>query len=319
MSEEVITVVSCCVGLGLLILVILLPSSFVYFEYNEIGFVKYSINNNVNTDRTYDVGRYFPGPFYKAVVFPRNYQRVNSRLAIFTEDGQEFFINVISFYRLDIDRLAEIYDQFGVSSWDSQAGVRIDSMIKSLAPLFTINEYIISRESICSDFFYGASGFTGVAADLEDIGMVIEYDKFWLEEVEIPATIMQRNLDAAVQIEVNQMEENNREVVLVETETTLLEQVIQANITQVVADGDAQVQNIDAVADAEILTLDANADASIDAALAEAEAEALNLLATTDGDGLAELFLALEVTDLGVKAKYIEYFALLDQQTVTSA
>jgi len=309
----------CCIGLGLLLTIILLPSSFVYFAYNEIGFVKYTVNNNVNTDKTYEIGRFYTGPFFKAVVFPRDHQRIDSRLAIFTDDGQEFNINMVTFFRLDITRLAELYDQFGTTSWKNQASIRIDSTIKSMAPNWKIDDYIRKRESIVSEFYYGTTEFSGVRADLESIGIILDYDKFWMAAVEIPEAIASRNLDAAIQLQVNEMEQNNRQVILVETETLRLEQVILGNITRVKAGGDAGVQTINAAADAAIVTLNAAADAAIAKELAVASAEADNLMATTDGSGLSDLFNALNITNITVKSKYIAYFSLLDQQTLLGA
>lgn len=306
----------CLIATALLLMIIMLPSSFVYFGYDEIGFIKYTVNNNVNTDKTYELGRYYTGPFFKAVVFPRNHQRINSRLAIFTDDGQEFNINLVTFYRLDINRLAEMYDNFGTTSWNNQASIRIDSTIKSMAPMYKIDDYITMRNQIVEEFFYGNDIYDGLASDLESIGMILELDKFWMAEVEVPDAIMQRNLDAAVQLQVNEMEENNREVLLVETETIRLEAIILGNITRVQAGGDAEAQNINAAADASILTLDAAADAQISKEIADANAEADNLLATTDGDGLAEIFDSLNITDINLKSKYIAYFALLDEQTL---
>jgi len=138
----------------------------------------------------------------------------------------------------------------------------------------------------------------------------------------MPATIEQRNLDAAVQLEVNTQEENEREAILVQTETDRLEQLIIANITIVNANATALVALINAEASAAVVTLDATADASIKRAGDEAVAEASNLLATTEGDGFDNFFAALNLTadtDEAIMSKYIAYFALLKQQEAANA
>jgi len=299
--------------LGLILLVSLLPASFVYFEYNEMGFVKYTITNNVDTNDAYTMGRIYTGPSHAAVVFPRDYQRVDSRLAIFPDNGQEFYINLVAFFRLNIDRLPEIYEQFGTSSVSNQASIRIDSEVKSIAPTFAIEDYILIRELITEEFFYGNNANPGLQEDLDSIGVVLDLDKFWLAEVEMPASIEQRNLDAAVQLEVNAQEENEREAILVQTETDRLEQIIIGNITRIDANAEATVQYVNAVADATIVALDAVADAQIKRVVDEATSESSNMIATVEGGGLEGLFSAINVTDKAIMYKYIEYFALLAQ------
>lgn len=301
----------------MVMLVSLLPASFVYFEYNEMGFIKYTITNRVDTESAYEMGRYYTGPSHAAVVFPRSYQRVDSRLAIFPDNGQEFYVNVVTFFRLDINRLATIYEQFGTSSVVNQADIRISSEIKSLSPLFSLEDYVLIRNDIKHTFFHGdGNDNVGVSADLLEIGLILDLDKFYLAEIELPDSILDRNLDAAVQLEINTEEENNREAILVQTETDRLEAIIIGNITRVNAEADATVQYINAVADANIVAFDAVADAEVSRVVDEAQSEADNLIAVTEGAGLNNLFAETAIAgDSAVMYKYIEYFALLNQQS----
>lgn len=305
----------CLISFGLILLIALLPASFVYFEYNEMGFVKYTITNDVDTTEAHAMGRYYTGPSHAAVVFPRPYQRVESTLAIFPDNGQEFEVTVVSFFRLDMDRLSDIYEQFGTSSVDTQATTRIESEIKSLAPNYALEDYILKRSEIKDTFYYGQDDNIGLQADLDDIGCILEHDHFWLELIVMPEEVTDRNLDAVVQLELNSQIENEQEAILVQTETDRLEQMIIANITVVNANADATVQYINAVADATILTLDASADATVARLLDEAVAESNSMLAQTDGSGFNALFAGLGITNTSAKKKYIQYFALLDKMT----
>lgn len=52
-------------GIGILLLVILLPISFSYLDYYHYGFLRRHTTGRVRLDRVYEGGRYLVGPDYQ--------------------------------------------------------------------------------------------------------------------------------------------------------------------------------------------------------------------------------------------------------------
>lgn len=306
--------VACCQWTWLVLLttasiliMVMVPLSFVYFEHDEMGFTKHRLTNDVDTDTVHYNGRVYTGLDHVAVAFPRGFQSLTSRLAVFPSNGQEFHITIVMYYRLNPAMLAKIYAEFGTSAFAKQVETRANSAIKRVAPLYTIEEYITKREVITLRFF------NSLFEDLATIGIILPWDKFYMGEVEIPSSIKSRNLDVAVQEQRNVEEENRRITVLVEKETSRQVEFYDGNITRINADAAAVIQNIDATAGAEIIRIKEVANAYVKRVIDEAKATAANKLATVDGDGLELLYTNASITTATVKTKYIDYFALLER------
>jgi regulator of protease activity HflC (stomatin/prohibitin superfamily) len=270
--------------IGTLLLLILLPLSFSYVEYDQYALKKNNIENTVEVDGSvYEVGRYYWGVEHVPLAFSRQYKKVTEKFSIFPANGLEFDINVVFFYKLQKDNLGKIYKAFG-TVFDNQVVNRANAKIKNTAPGFSLEQYITHRPLITETLY------NSLHPDLNSIFIDMPVDKFYLAEVSIPNEIKQRDLDAAVQKQRNIEEQNKQLATIVRKETQKLEQEINANITIVGATAQASYVRIQS----------------------EAQAVADKTKSSADGLGLQNLFLQINVTDTPTKEKYISYFAFLD-------
>lgn len=266
-----------------ILLLVMLPLSFSYVEYDQWALKKNKIENTVELDTTYDVGRYFWGVDHAPLTYSRQYQKVEKDFSIFPSSGLEFTINVIFYYRIQKENLGKIYKSFG-TALHSQVVNRANARIKNIAPLFDLEQYITHRPLIT------VALHSGLVDELASIWVDVPYNKFYLAEVKIPNEIKQRNLDASIQKQTNIEEKNRQLATLVRKETEKLEQEINANITLIGATAVASQERIHK----------------------EAEAIAEKVRSSADGLGMKNLFMQINVTDSTTKEKYVSYFAYLD-------
>jgi regulator of protease activity HflC (stomatin/prohibitin superfamily) len=274
---------------SLILLLVLLPLSFSYVEYDEYALKKHTVENTVETDSTYDVGRYYWGVDRTALPFSRHFQKVTETFSIFPTNGLEFDVDVVFWYRIQKENLGQLYKAFG-TSFDSQVRNRANAKIKNVAPTFALDDYITNRPLITTTLH------AGLVPDLNNIYMDLPADKFYLANVEIPAEVKQKDLDAAVQSQRNIEEQNHQLAALVRKETDKLVEEVAAEI--------------------DLIGLTATAQA--DALKQEAEAVAEKTESAADGLGLKNLFLQVNVTTTPIKEKYIAYFAFLDSLPVSA-
>jgi len=268
---------------GFLLIMILVPLTFSYVEYDQYALKKHSIENTVDTTKTYTNGRYAWGVDRSALTFSRHFTKVTKTFSIFPTNGLEFDVDVVFWYRIQKDNLGKLYKAFGLT-FDNQVENRASAKIKNVAPLFDLKDYITKRPLITETLHAGLIG------DLSNIFIDLPADKFYLEDVRIPDEVKQKDLDTAVQSQRNVEEQNHQLSALVRKETDKLVQQVAADISLIAATAAAQSEGIKK----------------------EASAIAEKTEASADGLGLKNLFLQVNVTDTPTKEKYISYFAFLD-------
>uniref|UniRef100_A0A0L8H4J5 Band 7 domain-containing protein n=1 Tax=Octopus bimaculoides TaxID=37653 RepID=A0A0L8H4J5_OCTBM len=76
--------------IGLLLLIILLPLSFSYLDYYQMGVVKNKVTGSVSLDRVYSNGRYLIGPSHEFKVFKADaHVEYINNIRVFTSDKLE--------------------------------------------------------------------------------------------------------------------------------------------------------------------------------------------------------------------------------------
>lgn len=273
----------CCLFIAFILIMILVPLSFSYVEYDQYALKKHSIKNTVETDKTYTLGRYYWGVDRKPMQFPRHFQKVTETFSIFPANGLEFDVDVTFWYRIQKNNLGLLFKAFG-RTFNSQVINRANAKIKNIAPDFTLTQYITDRTTITSSL-HGS-----LVDDLKEIYIDLPFDKFYLGKVQIPVEVRQRDLEAAIQIQRNVEEQNKQLAILVRKETDKLVGEVAAEIN--------------------LIGLTASAEA--DRIQKEAEAVSEKIASSADGLGLQDLFTKINVTSTLTKEKYISYFAFLD-------
>jgi len=279
-------VVGGAVGLALLLLVIMLPLSFTYVEFNEVAFKKSTIDNLVDTDNSYGAGRYFWGLSTTAVTFPSVYQRIDMRdgdLLIFSSAGSEFVIECDVYYRLALDRLPIIFREVGLNFHERFSGA-VRASIKNTAPEFTVDDYIKNRTVIADRMFIK------LREDLAALNQDIIPYKFLLLSFEFPPELRSKFLDTAVQEQLNKKAQFQQEVDLIQKSTEQLLEAVRANRTIIIQNGTATT---------DVLIKNAQADA-----------DKIRLEAT--GQGISDLFTTLSITDANDRKMLFDLLTILD-------
>jgi len=288
-KKSIIAGVTTVFGLGVLLLVILLPLSFTYVDYNEVAFKKSTTDNKVDTTRSYHTGRYFWGLTTTAVRFPSVYQHISYReddLLVFSKQGLEFSLECDVFYRLEEMYLPEIFSEFGVA-FSSRLYDAIRASIKNTAPEFEVNDYLKNRTEIAETFL------TNLNADLQLLHINVQPYKFLLQYLDFPENLKQKFLSTAVQETSNQKALLQQQVDLIQKETDQIVEGIQANITIIAQNGTS----------------------TADVLIKNAQSLANNILLSATGQALAFLFQELNMTNTTDRKRLFELMTLLDSQT----
>jgi len=289
-KKSIIGGTSTIFGLGLLLLVILLPLSFTYVDYNEIAFKKSTTDNKVDTTRSYHTGRYFWGLTTTAVRFPSVYQHIsyrNNDLLVFSKQGLEFALECDVFYKLEEAELPAIFSEFGLA-FSSRLFDAVKASIKNTAPEFEVNDYLNNRTQISEMFL------NNLNVDLEVLHITLKPYKFLLQYLDFPENLKQKFLSTAVQETNNQKALLQQQVDLIQKETDQLVEAIQANITIIAQNGTS----------------------TADVLIKNAQALANNIQLSATGQGLAFLFQELDLTNSTDRKRLFELMTLLDSENL---
>jgi regulator of protease activity HflC (stomatin/prohibitin superfamily) len=275
--------------IGLLLLVILLPLSFTYVEYDEYAFKKSTVDNKVDTGKTYKTGRYFWGLTRTAVTFPSTYQYITYRerdVQVFSADGLVFNLDVDIYYKLEEENLPNIFKTYGLL-WKDRLIDTIKAALKNKAAEYTVDEYIRNRTQLSGEFL------TRLNDDLSKMFIGVKPFKLMLLYFEFPESLRSKFLSTAVQELLNDKALLQQEVELINAETSRLVEEVKANIT----------------------IINENGHTTADAIIQNAQAQANNLELNALGDGLADLFAELEMDNSTDRKKLFDLMTILDSKS----
>lgn len=278
----------CAVVSILLLIIILIPLSFIYVGPHQWALLKNGFTNTVYLNRVLENGRNYALPHYTIITFPRNYQTINlTHASVSDNEGKEFFINIIVYYRLAKSSVVEIYQRFGLKI-KTQIYSIVESTIKNTAPLFTTQDYFTQRYNITNVFY------EKIKEALSDVYIDLEPNKLFMELITLEATTQKRQLDIVVQTQKNEAELYNQQVGIIKTETERMVKEIESNITVILRNANATVQQYieTAKADANKIT-------------GSAEAVGIRLLADYIGIKTADLL-----------SKFIRFISILNNSSL---
>lgn len=280
MNAQLCGSISIILGIGCILILILVPLSFQYVEWDERAFKKDNPSSKVYTDKVYKNGRYFWGITKGVVTFPAQYIQEDITLSIASSNGQEFTIDIIFYWRARDEALESLYRQYA-QTIENQVEIRAQSLIKNQAPLFSIDDYITQRAQVEDGLFQS------LYTELDNLGIDMPRSTFHLKYVNIPTTIINLNLDAAIQIQTNQKRIFEQRVAQEAALTQTMVEDIKSNTT--------------------LSTQEAQNEASRIVQFAKNRAIQVN--ENTDSKGLSNFFNTLNITNTAVKQTYLQYFA----------
>ena len=215
-------VCGCCLLPGAILILILVPLSFVKLQYYEHGLLTQRSTSTVNRDKVYGPGSHQVGPDYEFKVFQTSLINFESSLSVWTKSGGDdagvaVTIDVSFQYKLQVDNIPALYDSFALNFERNIESVAIDAL-KNTAPLFGADDYLIKRPEIEMSFARNVARHrvryaTVIALQLRRVSF--EDDYYTTKEA------------AAIQIETNEKEGYVQTASLVRTNTDVLAEKIE--------------------------------------------------------------------------------------------
>ncbi|KAL3909144.1 MAG: hypothetical protein SGILL_008203 [Bacillariaceae sp.] len=203
-NASICAAVCCCL---VLLLVILLPLSYSYLEYYELGLSQRKITGSVDTSVTYDQGRHLLGPGRRFIKYQADSHHVTfDSLSVFSKAGNnesiglEFLIDVDLTYFLIEDELGELHKELS-KNYNSIIESRAKDAIKNEAIYVTFTEYFQDRKTVEKRFKQAVQRRWQAPPSLH-----CSLDQFHLGRIQIPDSVASKQLEANVQNELNGME-----------------------------------------------------------------------------------------------------------------
>jgi regulator of protease activity HflC (stomatin/prohibitin superfamily) len=248
------------VCIGLFLLIVLLPLSFGYITYSEVGMMR-DIYGTTNTQTILTRGRHYIHPGLQELVkFDATYQQVSflesngQSLSVYANNGLQFSVDATFYYKINPETLSQTYTQYNLG-YPSQVQNIAPSIIKNSAPTFTVLEYANNRVAVQN---YIGEALAQVLAN--EVYVTANPTFFTITNVFYPNTTLQANLDSALSIQQNALSQSQQTLQLIVQQTSVdVEQIlVQANITLAKAEADANVIVQNSLSQAQAIVLSAN-------------------------------------------------------------
>jgi regulator of protease activity HflC (stomatin/prohibitin superfamily) len=199
--------------IGLLMFIILLPFSFSYLEYYEYGIVMRKGTGRVDTSKVYARGRYALGPDHTFIKYQADAHHEHFEgLGVFSTAeagtvttgesvGLSFEVNIDLTYLLIQDEVGDLHKELA-TSYQTTVRSRAQEAIKNQATNVTFTQYFQDRKAVEKSFR------EAIQARWNDPPIHCILDQFHLGRIKIPETVAQKQLQAQLQNERNQMEQH---------------------------------------------------------------------------------------------------------------
>jgi hypothetical protein len=272
---------------------VLLPLSFTSLEYYEIGFKRSRTRGTVYTDEVYGPGgRYFVNPdtFMQAYQADAHVFKV-AQLSVVTKDKLEALIDVTVTYFIVKETLPSLQREYNLN-YHSAVENNAIAVIKNAAVNFTTQQYFTNRTLVQSTMHENLKA-------LEPI-LFVSFPFFYLGALQISETVAEKQLETAVQNEINAMQLFKNEAASVRRQTDTQVNDLNNNATFI------RQQAVAAAAAGERVAL-AESAKMLDEAIVFGAAKvfaALNLTSAADKQKLDWMLGMLKRHDLKIRLGY---------------
>lgn len=250
-------------GIVGLLLVILLPMSFVTLEYHEFGFKRQKSTGSVDVTKVYSGGKYLLGPDAEFKVFKANAHYLNLNTRVFTADKLEVNVMFHVQYFLRKDELPLLHKQFDLYYENVMETSAVDA-IKGAIPVYNTRQLIANRTQIEDVLFKAVSQRLGGTCCRPDCkafkfacpdgcsknynecerGLNVDVKYFQLTEIVIPSDVEDRFMEALVLQEENLREELYQEAAVIRKETMQMVAKITNEAKELSENGQVLSENI---------------------------------------------------------------------------
>jgi len=275
-----------CGCIFIFIIILLVPLSFSYVDYDKNAFKKNTMTNKVNTDDVYTNGRYFWGINYRPVTFPRFYNKIELRgndILIFSDNGLEFSIECDLFYKLDPGNLSNIFTKFG-NNYHSRIVDEIKASIKNTGPQYSVEKYILNMSVIHKAIV------NNLNHDLSDFHIFIQPNMFFILRIVYPSSLKNKFLETAIQ-----SLENEKSIL--QRDLDLIKKVTEKNVTNIRAN-------------VTVLHNTGKAEANLNLQMAKIKSKAL--IKNASYIGIESFFEHMNIQNVSAREEILQYFSVLD-------
>ncbi len=180
-------------AIGVLLIIILVPLSFVPVEYNEYAFKMDTFTKTVDWTQSYTNGNHFLGLKYDGFKFDRAAERVElSDTSVIPSSGLEFFVDIVFYYRLDRKTIPLVFRNFGYNYNDQVVRIAL-GVIKNKTPQYAFEQFFNNRKLI-SDQIGEALRKT-----LADNNFILLPNSFFMQDMRFTNSVVSKYLQTAIQ------------------------------------------------------------------------------------------------------------------------
>lgn len=215
-QQEVVSLVAIVLGIGVLLLVILLPLSFSYIEYYEFGLKQSRVSKKVYTDKVFAGGRYVNGVSnqflkYQAdahFMFLDDLEVFSAGAGSNSSIGLDFKLDVFLTYMLIQDEVGVLHQELA-RGYNSVITSRARDAIKNEAIFVSFDEFFKKRVDVEKRFREAVIDRWNAPPSVH-----VTLDQFHLGRIRIPDSVARKQLDSRLQNERNDMEDYLQEATL---------------------------------------------------------------------------------------------------------
>lgn len=267
--------------LSLLVLIIV-PLSFSYLEYDEIGLVKGRVNGKVSIDKVYLGGRHLLGPSYVFQKYPASAHIISQKgVSVVSSDKLETDIDLTIVYFIDPNQLGSLQQEFN-RRYETVVQSRALSAVKNAAVQFSTLQFFQNRKRV-RDTLHEA-----VRVELET-NLFVKVPFLFMGALSIPSVVSTKQLQTAVQNQVNIQQLYDNQASLVRKDTNTQANALQNNATIIVQQALAQASSM----------------------MLQANATAFQTVETARSVALGNLYSCINVTDASTMTALDHEFTLL--------
>lgn len=136
---------------GLLLMLGLLPTSFIYIEYHQLALAKNTVTGTVDRDNVYYPGCYLLTPAFELIHFQGSAHTLDLNVEISTSDRLAFHLGVSLQYFIKPSQLGMLHRDYE-KKYHNVVEMMVISTIKNEGSKFSLDHYRLSRLDVEEDF-----------------------------------------------------------------------------------------------------------------------------------------------------------------------
>ncbi len=168
-------------------------------KYHELGILKNTVDNKIDSSKVYKPG-YLIKPGFKMITFNNVFTLVEftgeNALSVFNEDGVEFKVGVWIYWKLVPEQLLEMYGKFS-NQYEGNIRAEMLTSLKNVANDRGIEVYLENRDEITYMFH------DEIQMNVEKLGISTPDGKLHLEEITLTGRIYDEYLKIATTFQDN--------------------------------------------------------------------------------------------------------------------